>query len=359
VISGAANTASDYGRQAVAQAQTLKAQNAVRDRQISEAQKAGYVMPPSEVNPGPINQVAAFPSGKIMTQQAASVKNQPVTDDLARSDVGLPKTAPLTEATFRQVRTDAALSGYEPLKKEQFVATPQYKQATDSIFSDYKQMISENPKMANPAVESLMEKLDINKVSGNTAIAMSKDFRNDASKAFRAGDNDMGRIYKQAAAAVEDLMAQNLSASGKSDMLSQFQSARQTIAKAHDYSDALTSEGGHIDARKMANANDGQMSGNAKVIANMGAMFNKSTQPLTHMQQLTAVDAMLGLPTALAGSAATGHIAGMLAALGPPAARLGSRALILSRPTRTPLLNQAIRLELQECSRRFRPATQR
>ena len=331
-VTSAATNAMGKAAQASAQrTQILKSRNAVNDDILAQFRKVGYVTPPSEVNPSAVNQVASWPSGKIMTQQAASVKNQLLTDDLARQDLGIPKSEPLTASTFRQVSNDAVKTGYEPLKSETFKPTAQYQEQTGKIFDDYRQMVSENPSMKNPDVEALMKKMDVGQISGKTAIAMTRDFRNDASKAFRSGDNQLGGLYKKAAGAVEDMMQQNLQAKG-STALQDFKDARQLIAKSHDYENALTSEGGHIDGRELASIDEGQLTGNAKIIANFAAKFNKSAQPISHMQQLTALDNFIAGGVGIPAGMYTHSLGGLAAGLAVPASRLVSRAMILSNP---------------------------
>ena len=58
--------------------------NAQRDAAAMSAKEAGYVIPPSDVNPSFINETLGGLSGKIKTAQVASAKNQGTTNALAR-----------------------------------------------------------------------------------------------------------------------------------------------------------------------------------------------------------------------------------------------------------------------------------
>ncbi len=74
-----------------------------------EARTAGYVLPPAAIRekPGMVASVLAGWSGKIKTAQAASERNQAVTNQLAAKALGLPPDTVLSDKVFNQVRAQA------------------------------------------------------------------------------------------------------------------------------------------------------------------------------------------------------------------------------------------------------------
>src|SRR5262249_9731708 len=73
------------------------------------AREAGYVLTPAQAeSSNPISHSLAAIGGKTKTQQLASVKNQEVTNQLARKELGLSQDAPLDGETFKALRQKAA-----------------------------------------------------------------------------------------------------------------------------------------------------------------------------------------------------------------------------------------------------------
>jgi len=75
----------------------------------------GYVLPPTQVNPSAMNRLVEGWAGKWNLSQEASIKNQPVTNNLAKSAIGLKRDAPLTVSALDDVR-EAAAAPYREIK---------------------------------------------------------------------------------------------------------------------------------------------------------------------------------------------------------------------------------------------------
>lgn len=82
-------------------------QNSVRDATLAEARAAGYVIPASKINPTVVNEMLEGLAGKAETAQEALVRNQEVTNALARKAAGLPASAPITETALKAVRQES------------------------------------------------------------------------------------------------------------------------------------------------------------------------------------------------------------------------------------------------------------
>lgn len=79
----------------------------VRDQTLKDARSAGYVIPGSRVNPSMANKTLESIAGKAATAQDMVVKNQAITNELARKAIGLPAGEAITETAIQNVRDEA------------------------------------------------------------------------------------------------------------------------------------------------------------------------------------------------------------------------------------------------------------
>lgn len=93
---------------------TRKAQNVLRDANLREFQDAGYVIPPSAVDPSFLSKRLESVAGKAAIGQEAAVRNQEVTNSLARKSLGMPENAPITQESLEHIRK-AAAAPYEEI----------------------------------------------------------------------------------------------------------------------------------------------------------------------------------------------------------------------------------------------------
>lgn len=123
-----------------AAAEKANALNAPKAATLAAGQEAGYVLPPSAVNPSWINKRLESIAGKAAVGQEAAVRNQEVTNGLARKAAGLADDVPVTEAALAGVRKAAgqpyqevgalskiAADDLEALKAARFDANAQFK----------------------------------------------------------------------------------------------------------------------------------------------------------------------------------------------------------------------------------------
>lgn len=93
--------------------------NPERTATLKAAKEAGYVFPPSEINPGFFNNLIESVGGKAATRQQAAKMNQAVANKLVAGDIGIPALSKggIEAAITRQTQPYAAVSGISPEAK--------------------------------------------------------------------------------------------------------------------------------------------------------------------------------------------------------------------------------------------------
>lgn len=311
-----------------------------------EAQKAGYVIPPTQVKPSLINRLLEGSAGKISTAQNASFKNQQITNQLAARSLGLPDDVVITPDVLNNLRTKAG-QAYENLGASGVIKTsPKYIQALDDI-EPYKNakkaMASFDSPEAKPIID-IVESLKTPSFDVSAALSKIKLLRSDADKAYRANDATLGKVNKDAAKVLEDTIENYLANSKQTDLLQKFRNARQLIAKTYSVENALNQTTGSIDAKKLAAqlAKGKPLSGELKQAGQFAQAFPTAAQTTERMgsiPQTSPLDlyASLGLGTAglYAGDTQSGALGFATGAIRP-----ALRATALSRPVQSRLTNQ-------------------
>ncbi len=254
-----------------------------------DARKAGYVLPPAYISdkPGLISNVLAGWSGKIKTQQAASTKNQMVTNDLAAQALGLPKGTVLTDQVFSQIRQNAG-QAYQAVENAipAITADAQYDATVASLGGKNSQAAQLFPKItSNPGIKDMVEELkSVPTIPTPAAVEIVKELRFNGNANLKAqGDpskHALGLAQRQAADAIDELMERNLSATGQGDLVNAYRQARQLIARTYDVEGATNIATGDVNARGLARlAIKGRpLTGELDTIANAAAAFPKAMQ---------------------------------------------------------------------------------
>lgn len=317
-----------------AEQQTAQVQNAVRDAALREGRKAGYVVPPSTVNPSLTNQTVESIGGKIATAQTASAKNQTVTDTLARRGLGLRPNAPLTEATLASMRKTEG-QAYEAIKNlpGRIDADAAFVNDVSKIGGEITQVAKDFPSSTkNAAIEALQSDLKIGNWSAAGIVQKVKMLRADAASNFKAYSDPeklaLARAQRQVAEALDDLVERHLTGLGAGDLATNYRNARVKIAQIHDVESALTA-GGHVDARVLAKI-DG-LTGDLKRIADFAGNFPKAVQPGEQIAG-PAVHALRPSIGAVGGSIGGGPVGAAVGAAAGVAVPWGARTGMLSGP---------------------------
>jgi hypothetical protein len=314
----------------------IKADNAVRDASIAAAQKAGYVFPPSQVNPSFLNKRAEGLSGKISTEQEAAVRNQAVSDALVRKDLGLHPAAPLTAETMGAIRAQEGKAYGAVQQMGEIPVDRQYVTDWLKIKRDYQLLATNSKQLRIPAAEDVINDSMKPGWDAHAAIELVKQWRKDGYANAASPDPEkarLGKIQLGVQNAIEDLVSRRLQQSGNTDLFNAYQQARVRIAKSYTAENAINEGTGHVDATKLARAwNAGKpMTGPMADVARSASVAPQSMREITRSPPGTSVlDWAVAVPSIAAGIF-SGHpslAAGALLPLGRPVAR----SAILSQP---------------------------
>lgn len=311
----------------------------VRDQILADSKKAGYVVPPATSNPSLINRTAEAFAGKANVAQAASIKNQGITNSLARTALGLPDDAPLTADTMAVSRAPAN-AVYEQVKNAGPIQVdPQYHVDLDALTKTSNIIQKDLPEYASGAqtqIKSLSDSLrpPSGSIDSETAVELSKDLRYSASSNYsasaRTGDPNLktlARAQSDAAAAVEDQIERHLNSIGQADLSQAWDDARTHIAKTYSVQNALDGAG-NVDAMKLGKQliKGKPLSGELETAANFANAFPKAARVLPGKESMPGMSP-LDVYGSVAASLAAGNPAPML--LGP--GRMAMRSLALSK----------------------------
>lgn len=315
---------------AVAGRAAAKTADQARVSSVKTARDAGYVLPPTEIKPTMLNSLTEGISGKIKTSQAASAKNQEVTNTLAKRAIGLAEDQPITKEAISAVRSEAGRVYNDLAGFGQFSADPQYVKSLATLKAPLDQFEKQFPQLANKEVAGLFDALGQNSFESGAAVEALKRFRFDGQANLKSLDpakKELGRVQVKAAGILEDLIERNLQASGDDALMGAFRNARQTIAKTYSVEKALNETTGNVSASSLSKelSKGKPLSGDLRTIAEVGQAFPKATQALS--QNYNAVS-----PLDYAAGVGLGTATANPAALAAVVARPALRSLILSKP---------------------------
>lgn len=275
--------ANRWNQQAAQEVIDKTAQSAQKFAAAQKGNQLGYVVPPADLNPGVVSELASGLSGKIKTAQVASQRNQAITDRMARQALGLADDAQLTPDVLQALRNQAAGSGYSPIRQAgQIAADADYTKALDAIASQYQGAARSFPGAAKNPVLDMVDGLRSQAFDAGDGLDMVKVLRESADKAYRSGDTGLGKASKAAADAIEDQIDRALTASGNKDAINAFREARKQIAKTYSVQKALNSETGSVSAPKLAQelSKGRPLSGELRDVAEFATAFPKASQAL-------------------------------------------------------------------------------
>lgn len=313
------------------------AQAAGASQKFAAAQRGnqlGYVVPPSDLNPGALSEMVSGLSGKIKTAQVASQRNQAITDRLARQSLGLGQADELSADVLQNIRQQAG-QAYDVIKGSgQVTADKAFIDALDNIAKTQQGAGRSFPGLQNNGVTDMIDSLKQQVFDAGDAVDATKVLREIADKAYRQGDTAVGKAAKSASDAMEGMLERHLKAQGNQEALKGFQEARKLIAKTYTVQKALNSETGSVSAQKLAQelAKGKPLTGELADVAKMAQAFPKATQALKE-----APKSVSPLDFAVSGGAAMASQNPLaLLALG---ARPAARNILLSGPVQRAALS--------------------
>src|SRR3990172_8058511 len=195
-------------RPAVAQAEQQAARvAAARAKQLEglrAAKEAGYAVSPNEAQAGAIGRTVESLAGEPKATKLLSRRNQELTNRLAAKDVGLPEDMPISREALQKVRSEAG-QDYETVKGiGRIKSDPQYKADLAKINQSYETSAADFAHRGESPIRKTMEGLKIDEFNATSALHQVKLLRSDADKAFRQGDQSLGRALRSAAQAIDD-----------------------------------------------------------------------------------------------------------------------------------------------------------
>lgn len=255
--------------------------NPVKLQTARESMDAGYIIPPSQIKPSFGNRTIESLSGKHETAQLAATRNQAVTENLVRKELGIAPDVPMSFDSMKLYRSAQHSAGYEPLRNVGTVQVgPGFNQTLDDITKQY------TGKGTIPAVQKkdIAELVDAHKSSGfdsGDAVDAIRILREDASDLFKKGDSAKAKATKAIADAYEGALDSALQTSGNPEMLSAYREARKKIAQSATVEKAIREGAGTLDARVLARElqKGKPLTGGIKTAAQFANTFDKAAQP--------------------------------------------------------------------------------
>ena len=314
--------------------------NAVRDDTLREGQAQGFVVTPGSVTPTIGNMLLERIGGKTRVEQLAGVRNQKVTDSLARRAIGLPDDAPLTRDAMRDIRAQEYAAGYAPLANiGRVVADADFKQALQDV-TDAFTGASKSFKGAAPQdVQKLVKPYNVADFDAADAIAATRTLRENARNNFQKGEGALGRAQIAVSNALEAQLERSLQVSNNPQaaaLLDEFRNSRRRMAVSHAVEDAIVEGTGSVDARKLASdLQKGKLlTGELETAAKFANTFKRVVMtPGAVGTPATQTFGGVGMSTrGIIGGATAGLPGGIAAAFLPELAAAGAQRYMLSGP---------------------------
>jgi hypothetical protein len=244
------------------------------------ARAAGFRLSPLEQGAGgQISRTMATISGEPRLARLVSQKNVGLVTEKIAEDLGLPKDIPITKEAIRGVRA-AAGDVYKEMKGTGTVfADAQY--ATELANIQQKFLPAAMELGGSKTILNDLKNIGKSQFSAAAAVDRITQLRESASTAFRNGASSEGAAYRAMAEAIEAKLGRHLvSVNAPQDVLTKFQNARVTLAKAHMAEEALDAATGKIKAGVYgAAAREGKpLTGLAKEVGEAAGRYPRSFQ---------------------------------------------------------------------------------
>jgi hypothetical protein len=307
-------------------------QQALRNQVLKKAQGEGYVVPPSAGNPTAGNRLLEGIAGKVKLSQEAAMRNQPVTEKLAARALGQNPDAPLTQGALNVIRKEAHDAGYLPVKAIGEIAT-------DSRFLDDLAGITKTSQGASQSfpglkppseIEDVVTTLKQEKFDASDGVDAISYLRELADDAYNTGNKQLGKAYKSASNAIENMIERDLAKRGEdaAGVLKGYRDARKLIAQTYTAGKGIVDEAGGTAAGKYAAEllKGKPLTGDQKTIGQFASTFGKyNFTP----KQIGDVYPSIS-PLDAYGSAIAAGAADSVAPLALPLTRVGLREYLLS-----------------------------
>lgn len=318
---------------------------------VAEAFDAGFQLTPTQAGRGQVPRALEGLSGQAKMEKLLSVKNSSTVNKWVKEDFGLPQDKPITVEALEEIRKESG-KAYEAVKSSVKLIKPDAKFTADvaKLRGDYSEAVKAYPGIVkNSDVEVLINELNV-AASPRAMVELTRKLRHDGSANLKAfddpGKQELGFAQRNAASSLERLIDRALTSVGKKDLVSQWKSARRTIAKTYDTQAVLNETTGDVSAiqlGRMLKKGD-PLDGGMLKAAKFARAFEGSARDVGKMRdstQLSYGDALMGMiasgGTGGAFGGGQGALVGLAAAGGALLARPTLRQLMIQRGKPLPL----------------------
>jgi hypothetical protein len=288
-----------------------EASNVARDEITKKGLEQGYVLPPSQVRPSGLNKTIESIGGKAATRQEAEIRNQEVTNRLAKEQIGLKPNEPLTEGALEKLRNNFAAPYRE------VAAIPEFKSA--NVMLGRVDPITNQPIAQTVNPKQILEDLKTTRADAN---AYYKAYSRDAHPETKAKADQLKNQANQLELQLEKIAV----LSNKPDLVNQLREARKKIAQTYTVEQALNVGTTNVDARAIGRAIDRgvPLTENLRLIGNFAEQNPLYVRESSNVSTpgVSALDATVAGMSVAAGKPLAG---GIILAKGP------ARALALSK----------------------------
>lgn len=260
--SDAANNAAAVLTQALGSATMPKLRGAPVASKANDAvqagQEAGLVFPPGTTNPTPGNRLLSSVAGKTSIDQHASVENQPTGNDIGRAAMGVPASggAPISDVEIAQAKSNFA-PGYQAMRNAgQIVVPMNWTQRLSAALNKQSGASRLDPSLTDSQLNTTVANLSrLKNFDASDAMDTIDALRDRSSAAFREGNAQAGRAYRDTSKVIEDAIDSDLSRSPQTaDVVQNFRNSRQGFAAISTVEENRNPTTGNLQAQKLAAA---------------------------------------------------------------------------------------------------------
>lgn len=265
-----------------------------------KAKEAGYKLTPTQQGK-PVASAVESIVGRPQLERDIAIQNADNTDRLGKQALGIPEDQPLNKTTITAVKNEANKAYDAVAKTGRVTASPEY-QAEVSKIAD--RTGSESfPGDVPPTIQKLKDYYgSITEFDAKDAVAKIRQLRADSQANLRAKiapeQHALGTAQKAIADALENEMERHVQAIGQPDLVSAYQNARVTLAKARTVQSAM--RGGRLSAKALSEHQNrgGYLTGELKQAADAYENFDRSLQDANKIRSngpLSTTDYLIGL----------------------------------------------------------------
>lgn len=214
-----------------------QSRNSVKDTTLANARAEGYVVPPSAIKGSFLGNRVEGIGGKAAIGQEAAVRNQSVTNAIARREAGLAEDSPISEGTLSAAR--------------------------EAIAQPYREVSALSPRAAQ-AFERLQQ-----------TRADAKDWWQSYNRSAHPTDKKQAQVFDDKAKMLETFIDKEAGRVGNTDLVDRVRDAREKLAKNYDVERALNLGSGDVDAAVLGRMLDNgkKLSGGLETIAKFQQSF--------------------------------------------------------------------------------------